>query len=190
MLRIALAGQPNCGKSTIFNHLVGYKAHTSNLPGTTVECVASEALIGGTLAEVIDLPGTYSLTSLDKAETETRNFLVAGQVDAVLNVIDASLLSRSLELTLQLLEMGIPLVVCLNMEDEAKRKGITISTESLSEKLGVPVVSAVAVRGLGVKEAAAQAAKVAREKPAVPSPTYSADVEAAISELAEKLEGG
>ena len=190
MLRIALAGQPNCGKSTIFNHLVGYKAHTSNLPGTTVEYLKSEALIGGTHAEVIDLPGTYSLTSLDVAETETRNFLVAGRVDAVLNVIDASLLSRSLELTLQLLDIGIPLVVCLNMEDEAKRKGITINTESLSEKLGVPVVSAVAVRGLGVKEAAAQAVKVARAKPAVPSPTYSADVEAVIGELTEKLEGG
>jgi len=84
VLRIALAGQPNCGKSTIFNHLVGYKAHTSNLPGTTVEYINSEALIGGTHAEVIDLPGTYSLTSLDVAETETRNFLVAGQVDACL----------------------------------------------------------------------------------------------------------
>jgi len=190
VLRIALAGQPNCGKSTIFNHLVGYKAHTSNLPGTTVEYLKSEALIGGSHAEVIDLPGTYSLTSLDVAETETRNFLVGGRVDAVLNVIDASLLARSLELTLQLLDIGIPLVVCLNMEDEAKRKGITISTESLSEKLGVPVVSAVAVRGRGVKEGAAQAVKVARAKPAVPSPTYSADVEAIVGELADKLEGG
>jgi len=190
LLRIALAGQPNCGKSTIFNHLVGYKAHTSNLPGTTVEYLKSEALIGGSHAEVIDLPGTYSLTSLDKAETETRNFLVSGQVDAVLNVIDASLLSRSLELTLQLLEMGIPLVVCLNMEDEARRKGITVDTESLSKELGVPVVSAVAVRGLGVKEAATQAVKVARAKPIVPSPTYSADVEGVIGELTEKLERG
>jgi len=190
VLRIALAGQPNCGKSTIFNHLVGYKAHTSNLPGTTVEYVKSEALIGGVRVEVIDLPGTYSLTSLDVAETETRNFLFGGRVDAVLNVIDASLLARSLELTLQLLEMGIPLVVCLNMEDEAKRKGITINTESLAEKLGVSVRSAVAVRGLGVKEATAEAVKAARTKPAVPSPIYSADVEAVIGELTEKLEGG
>ncbi|MCK4683209.1 50S ribosome-binding GTPase, partial [Candidatus Bipolaricaulota bacterium] len=89
-MRIALAGQPNCGKSTIFNHLVGYKANTSNLPGTTVEYLKSTAMIGGRQAEIIDLPGTYSLTSLDLAEAETRNFLLTGEVDAVLNVIDAS----------------------------------------------------------------------------------------------------
>lgn len=183
MIRIALAGQPNCGKSTIFNHLVGYKANTSNLPGTTVEYLKSTAMIGGRQAEIIDLPGTYSLTSLDLAEAETRNFLLAGEVDAVLNVIDASLLSRSLELTLQLLEMGIPLVVCLNMEDEARRKGITIDEKALEQKLGVPVISTIAVRGVGVKEVTACAVKVAQEKPAVPSPTYSNDVERVIDHL-------
>ena len=183
MIRIALAGQPNCGKSTIFNHLVGYKANTSNLPGTTVEYLKSTAMIGGRQAEIIDLPGTYSLTSLDLAEAETRNFLLTGEVDAVLNVIDASLLSRSLELTLQLLEMGIPLVVCLNMEDEARRKGITIDEKALEQKLGVPVISTIAVRGVGVKEVTARAVKVAHEKPAVPSPTYSNDVERVIDHL-------
>lgn len=183
MIRIALAGQPNCGKSTIFNHLVGYKANTSNLPGTTVEYLKSTAMIGGRQAEIIDLPGTYSLTSLDLAEAETRNFLLTGEVDAVLNVIDASLLSRSLELTLQLLEMGIPLVVCLNMEDEARRKGITIDEKALEQKLGVPVISTIAVRGVGVKEVTACAVKVAQEKPAVPSPTYSNDVERVIDHL-------
>jgi len=183
MIRIALAGQPNCGKSTIFNHLVGYKANTSNLPGTTVEYLKSTAMIGGRQAEIIDLPGTYSLTSLDLAEAETRNFLLTGEVDAVLNVIDASLLSRSLELTLQLLEMGIPLVVCLNMEDEARRKGITIDEKALEQELGVPVISTIAVRGVGVKEVTARAVKVAHEKPAVPSPTYSNDVERVIDHL-------
>ena len=183
MIRIALAGQPNCGKSTIFNHLVGYKANTSNLPGTTVEYLKSTAMIGGRQAEIIDLPGTYSLTSLDLAEAETRNFLLTGEVDAVLNVIDASLLSRSLELTLQLLEMGIPLVVCLNMEDEARRKGITIDEKALEQKLGVPVISTIAVRGVGVKEVTARAVKVAHEKPVVPSPTYSNDVERVIDHL-------
>ena len=183
MIRIALAGQPNCGKSTIFNHLVGYKANTSNLPGTTVEYLKSTAMIGGRQAEIIDLPGTYSLTSLDLAEAETRNFLLTGEVDAVLNVIDASLLSRSLELTLQLLEMGIPLVVCLNMDDEARRKGITIDEKALEQKLGVPVISTIAVRGVGVKEVTARAVKVAHEKPAVPSPTYSNDVERVIDHL-------
>lgn len=190
MIRIALVGQPNSGKSTIFNHLVGYRANTSNFPGTTVKYLKSEALIEGRHAEVVDLPGTYSLTSLDPAETEARNFLLGEQVDAVLNVIDASLLSRSLELTLELLEMEIPMVVCLNMADEAKRKGITIDAEELAERLGVPVVSAVAVRGLGVREAVGQAMEVGRTTPLVPSPTYSADVEGVIEELAKNLKGG
>jgi len=190
MIRIGLVGQPNSGKSTIFNHLVGYRANTSNFPGTTVKYLKSEALIEGRHAEVVDLPGTYSLTSLDPAETEARNFLLGEQVDAVLNVIDASLLSRSLELTLELLEMEIPMVVCLNMADEAKRKGITIDAEELAERLGVPVVSAVAVRGLGVREAVGQAMEVGRTTPLVPSPTYSADVEGVIEELAKNLKGG
>ncbi len=189
MIRIALVGQPNCGKSTIFNHLVGYKANTSNLPGTTVEYMKSTALVEGKKAEVIDLPGTYSLTSLDLAEAQTRNFLLSGEVDAVLNVIDASLLSRGLELTLQLLEMGIPLVVCLNMEDEARRKGLTIDADALSERLGVPVVSAVAVRGIGVKQAAASVVAAARNHPAVPPPVYSSDVEHAIDRLSSHLKG-
>ena len=100
MIRIALVGQPNCGKSTIFNHLVGYKANTSNLPGTTVEYLASEAFVDGRHVEIVDLPGLYSLTSSDEAEVESRNFLLNEGVDAILNVVDASLLSRSLELTL------------------------------------------------------------------------------------------
>jgi len=188
MIRIALVGQPNCGKSTIFNHLVGYKANTSNLPGTTVEYMKSTALIAGKRAEVIDLPGAYSLTSLDLAEAETRNFLLSGDVDAVLNVIDASLLSRGLELTMQILEMGIPLVVCLNMEDEARRKGLTIDVAALSERLGVPVVSAIAVRGIGVKKAAASVVAAAKEHPVVPAPKYSSDVERAIERLSSHIE--
>jgi ferrous iron transport protein B len=188
MIRIALVGQPNCGKSTIFNHLVGYKANTSNLPGTTVEYMKSTALIGGKRAEVIDLPGTYSLTSLDLAEAQTRNFLLDGKVDAVLNVIDASLLSRSLELTLQLLEMGIPVVVCLNMEDEARRKGISINEETLEQRLGIPVVSTIAVRGIRVKEAASRAVKAAQEKPSVPPQTYSNDVERVIERLTSTVQ--
>jgi ferrous iron transport protein B len=188
MIRVALVGQPNCGKSTLFNHLVGYKATTSNLPGTTVEFLKSEALIEGQRVQIVDLPGTYALTALDRAEAETRNYLLAGQVDAILNVVDASLLSRSLELTLQLLEMEIPLVICLNMADEAKRKGIDIDTEALARRLGVPVVSAVAVRGLGVKEAAVSAVKIAQEKPKVHPPRYSPDVETVVRALCPKLQ--
>jgi len=187
MLRIALVGQPNCGKSTIFNHLVGYKANTSNLPGTTVTYMKSTALIDGKTAEVIDLPGTYSLTSLDRAEVEARNYLLEGGVDAVLNVVDASLLSRGLELTLQLLELGLPVVVCLNMADEAKRKGIAIDTDALERRLGVPVVSAIAVRGVGVRAAASGVVKAARDGEAPRPPTYSADVERLVGQLAERI---
>ena len=187
MQRIALVGQPNCGKSTIFNHLVGYRAHTSNLPGTTVECVASHALVGGCTTEVVDLPGTYSLVAGDAAERETKEYLLHGEVDAVLNVIDASLLSRSLELTLQLLEVGIPMVVCLNMADEARRKGIAIDAEALSARLGVPVVSAVAVRGLGVAAAAREALRAAESGTAPRAPQYGKDVEHALAELARLI---
>ena len=187
MTRIALVGQPNCGKSTIFNHLVGYKAHTSNLPGTTVEFLASQALINGRTVEVVDLPGLYSLTSLDEAEVETRNYLVDRQVDAVFNIVDASLLSRSLELTLQLLELGLPVVVCLNMEDEARRKGITIDTAALEKELGVPVVRTIAVQGIGVKQAASAAVRATREKRMPPAPVYSLDVEQAIGSVTEQI---
>jgi len=187
-LRIALIGQPNCGKSTIFNHLVGYKANTSNLPGTTVEYLKSEALIAGRRVEVIDLPGTYSLTSLDEAEAETRNFLINEPIDAVLNVADASLLSRSLELTLQLLELGLPMVLCLNMVDEARRKGIDIDSEALGKRLGIPVVPAVAVRGSGVMQAAAAVARVARQHSVAPPFRYSSDVERAIASLEERVQ--
>ncbi len=186
-LRVALIGQPNCGKSTLFNHLVGYKANTSNLPGTTVEYLKSETLIGGQRAELIDLPGIYSLTSLDEAEAETRNFLINEPIDAVLNVVDASLLSRSLELTLQLLELGIPMVLCLNMVDEGRRKGIEIDADALSEQLGIPVVPAVAVRGTGVMEAAVTTARVARKRSVAPPVKYSQDVERAIESLVQEV---
>lgn len=187
MTRIALVGQPNSGKSTIFNHLVGYKATTSNFPGTTVEYLSSEAWIAGSHVEVVDLPGTYSLLSMDSAEAVTRDYLLRGGVDAILNVVDASLLSRSLELTFQLLEIGIPLVVCLNMEDEAKRKGIAIRTDDLSRRLGVPVVSTVAVRGTGVKEAATRALEAAQEGTSPPPPTYGPDAEEAIAAIASEV---
>jgi len=187
-LKIALIGQPNCGKSTLFNHLVGYKANTSNLPGTTVEYLKSEAIIAGQRLEVIDLPGTYSLVPLDEAEAQTRNFLVSESIDAVLNVVDASLLSRSLELTLQMLELNVPVVLCLNMMDEARRKGIDIDVGALSERLGIPVVPTVAVRGTGVREAVSQTIRTARENLAPTPIPYSADIEAAIEQTSSQID--
>jgi len=186
-MRIALVGQPNCGKSTLFNHLVGYRAHTSNLPGTTVEVLASRAWISGKAVEVVDLPGTYSLITGDQAEATTRSYLEAGGVDAVLNVVDASLLSRSLELTLELLELGVPMVVCLNMADEARRKGVSIDADRLAERLGVPVVPAVAVRGVGVLAAARAAVGTAVQGASPPTPSYGKDVEEALHAIERVL---
>ena len=179
MKRIALVGQPNSGKSTLFNALVGYRAVASNFPGTTVELLRGRAAIGGEPVEVVDLPGTYSLLAGDRAEQVARDFLTSGEVDAVVNVVDASLLSRSLELTLELAELGLPLVVCLNMLDEAQHKGIEIDAERLSQLLGVPVVGTVAARGLGLKRLLSA---IPQARPARP-PRYSADVERAISQV-------
>ncbi len=187
--RIALVGQPNSGKSTVFNHLVGYKAHTSNLPGTTVEFLSSEAFVDGSRIEVVDLPGTYSLTSLDEAEAETRRSLLTNPPDAILNIVDASLLSRSLELTYQVLELGIPTVLCLNMMDEARRKGISIDAGALASHLGIPVIEATAVRGTGVKESVSAAVRAAKQAASHPMPSYSADIEEVIRSVGEALAG-
>lgn len=176
---IALVGQPNAGKSTLFNALVGYRAVASNFPGTTVELLRGKALIGGRPVEVVDLPGTYSLLAGDRAEELARDFLTSGEVDAVVNVLDASLLARSLELTLELCELGLPMVVCLNMMDEARHKGVQIDAGELSRLLGVPVVEAVASRGMGLRELLSALPRARVPNP----PRYSADVEGAIRQL-------
>ncbi|MBC7093576.1 ferrous iron transport protein B [Candidatus Bipolaricaulota bacterium] len=175
--RIALVGQPNSGKSTLFNALVGWRAVASNFPGTTVEVLRGRANLAGRPAEVVDLPGIYSLAAQDPAERVARDFLLGEQVDLIVNVVDASLLSRSLSLTLELAELGIPMVVCLNMADEAEHKGIRIEREKLAELLGVPAVATVAARGVGLPEllAALPEAKVPRP------PRYSADLERALA---------
>ncbi len=149
---IALIGQPNCGKSTIFNYFSGYKAMVSNFPGTTVKYTVSQVVFQGEEITCVDLPGVYSLTSIDPAELESRNYLLAGEADVILNVIDASHLDRSLELTLELMSLERPMVVALNMMDEADRKGIRIDPARLSQMLGVPVVPCVAAAGRGLTE--------------------------------------
>jgi ferrous iron transport protein B len=186
-MKIALMGQPNSGKSTIFNHVAGYKAVTSNFPGKTVEYTLTKFKIFGQLIELVDLPGTYSLTSFDLAELEARKYLLNGNVDVVINVVDASLLSRSLELTLQLLELKLPMVICLNMIDEAERKGIRIDIEKLSKIFGVPVVPAVAVKGKGIKRLFSTAYKVGEKKKTGKKINFSKDVEGVISQLSIQI---
>lgn len=186
-MKIVLMGQPNSGKSTIFNHVAGYKAVTSNFPGKTVEYTSSKVNLFGEIFEIVDLPGTYSLTSFDLAELEARKYLLRNSVDIVINVIDASLLSRSLELTLQLLELKLPMVICLNMIDEAERKGIKIDIEKLSKILGVPVMPTIAVKGNGVKELFSIAYKMGEKKKIGKTLNFSKDVEEVIAQLSTQI---
>ncbi len=150
--RIVLIGQPNSGKSTLFNSISGAKAKTSNFPGTSVKLTESTIRIGSRTFELIDLPGSYSLHPFEPAEEVTTKFLLKERIDLIINVIDASILARGLELTLELLETGIPVIVVLNQIDEAERKGIKIDRGKLEKILGVPVVSTIALYGKGIDE--------------------------------------
>ncbi len=151
-MKIALLGQPNSGKSTLFNAVVGYKSLTSNFAGTTVEYTHGQARVNGDVIELIDLPGLYSLNSSSPIEAVSRDFLLGERWDVLINVVDASQLARSLELSLELLDLEAPLVLCLNMMDEAARKGLVIDAAALAAALGVPVVEATASRGRGIVE--------------------------------------
>lgn len=148
-LLVALAGQPNGGKSTIFNMLTGARQHVANYPGVTVEKKVGFYSQNGATIELVDLPGTYSLTSYSLEERVARDFIVKDCPSAVINVADASNLKRHLFLTFQLLEMGAPVVVALNMMDVAESRGQEIDTALLAEKLGAPVVPTVGRKGTG-----------------------------------------
>ncbi|MBN1780874.1 ferrous iron transport protein B [bacterium] len=185
--QIILAGQPNCGKSTLFNEVAGYRSVASNFPGATVEYTRGHVNICGQTFDIVDLPGIYSLTSFDPAAQETQRYLLNEKVDVIINVMDASTLSRSLELTLQLMDLEIPMVICLNMMDEARRKGIHIDLERLSQILGVPVFPTVAARGKGVQNLFHEVMRFA-EKPFKPGHLIgNRDVEAVITELISYL---
>ena len=187
-MKIALIGQPNCGKSTIFNYFSGYKAAVSNFPGTTVKYTVSQVVFEGEKITCVDLPGVYSLTSTDQAELESRNYLLSGQADVIINVIDASLLGRSLELTLELMSLERPLVVALNMMDEAARKGIVIDAEKLAKLLGAPVVPTVAAVGRGLTDLLGTAVQAGHSGVRPAQILFSADVEEEIAELSDHLD--
>jgi ferrous iron transport protein B len=186
-MRIALVGQPNCGKSALFNSVAGYKTIVSNFPGTTVDYVASQINLNGESFTLVDLPGIYSLSTSEKEELLTRRYLINERPDLVINIMDASVLSRSLELTLELLELKIPLVVCLNMIDEAERKGVEIDVNHLSQDLGVSVVPTIATRGQGVPELFQTAVENGKNGKTGNTHFLSLDVESAISELSGLL---
>lgn len=151
-MRFALIGQPNCGKSTLFNQVAGYKAETGNFSGTTVTFTESRVRVLGEVVDLVDLPGCYALDGLNPAERETLRYLHSRQVDVIINVADATRLAQSLELTLELLPLNYPVVLALNMMDEALRLGLRIDGEGLAQELGLPVLPLVASKGRGVKD--------------------------------------
>jgi len=150
-LTIAVAGNPNCGKSALFNALTGIRQQTGNWPGVTVERKAGQFQLAGTAVTLVDLPGIYSLDATSLDEKVSRDYLLSREAELVINVVDASNLERNLYFTVQLLEMGVPLVLALNMMDVAERRGLELDTDRLSRLLGCPVVPIVAVRGQGLE---------------------------------------
>ncbi len=184
---IIFIGQPNSGKSTLFNAIAGLKAETSNFPGTTVEHTHSKVNVEGKILNIIDLPGTYTLNPSEEVENVALKHLFVEKPDLIINVLDASILGRSLELTLELIELGYPMVVDLNMMDLAEKKGIDIDKDKLSEILGIPVVSTIASHGRGIKELLETALKVLAKAEAVKPIKWSRDVEDRISELEEMI---
>jgi ferrous iron transport protein B len=150
MRRIVLVGTPNVGKSVVFNRLTGVYAQVSNYPGTTVEISRGSIVIGGKRVQVIDTPGMYSLLPITEEERVARTLLMSEHPHCVLHVVDAKNLERMLPLTLQLIEAGLPVVLVLNMMDEADAAGITVDVKTLGDRLGVPAVPTVATTGYGI----------------------------------------
>jgi len=187
---VIFIGQPNSGKSTLFNSIAGPKAETSNFPGTSIKHTHSRVNIEGRLLDIIDLPGTYSLCTTDPAEQIVLTHLFTEKPDLVINVVDASTLSRGLELTLELVELGYPTVVALNMMDVAERKGVQIEAVGIENLIGAPVTPTIAAHGRGVKELLDRAFEVIDTGQALRPRPYSVDVESQVVDVERLLPPG
>lgn len=187
---ITMAGNPNTGKSTVFNNLTGLRQHTGNWPGKTVTRAEGGFIYNEKRYKVVDLPGTYSLLSTSTDEEVARNFILFGQPDVTVIVVDATRLERNLNLALQILEITDRAVLCLNLMDEARRNQIEIDVRELSKELGIPVIPASARRKVGMNELLAAIEEVASGK-YVCRPhkikSRSAKLNHAISNLSAKL---
>lgn len=185
-LRIALAGNPNCGKTTLFNALTGSNQFVGNWPGVTVEKKEGKLKKHDGVI-VTDLPGIYSLSPYTLEEVVARNYLIGERPDAILNIIDGTNLERNLYLTTQLTELGIPVVIAINMMDVVKKNGDKIDTAMLSKELGCKIVEISALKGTGVMEAADAAIDAAKNAKTVPMHTFSGVVEHAIAHIEEAV---
>ena len=188
-IKIALAGNPNCGKTTMFNDLTGSNQFVGNWPGVTVE--KKEGKLKGNKDVIItDLPGIYSLSPYTLEEVVTRNYLIQEKPDVILNLVDGSNIERNLYLTTQLTEMGIPVVIALNMMDVVRKNGDHIDTKKLSDELGCPVIETSAVKGEGCMKAAEQAIAMAESAGEFSAKhTFDHAVETALSEIESMVEG-
>ncbi len=187
---IALAGNPNSGKTTLFNALTGARQHVGNYPGVTVEKKQGTFVQNGYRFNIVDLPGTYSLTAYSLEEVVARDFLINDKPSLVIDIVDASNLERNLYLAVQFMELGIPVCIALNMMDVAKGRGIAIDEAKLSRLLGVPVVPTVARKGQGKKELMNRAADIIENGPQQ-TPlhiSYGNDLDAALKEMEARIE--
>ena len=186
-IKIALAGNPNCGKTTLFNALTGSNQFVGNWPGVTVEKKEGK-LKGHKDVTIMDLPGIYSLSPYTLEEVEARNYLINERPDAILNIVDGTNIERNLYLSTQIMELGIPVIMAVNMMDIVEKNGDKIHIDKLAKKLGCEVVTISALKGTGIKEAADKAVQIAQKKgAAVPVHEFDKDVEAVIRTVESKL---
>ncbi len=183
---LALAGNPNCGKTTMFNSLTGATQYVGNWPGVTVEKKEGRWREDKEI-RIMDLPGVYSLSPYTLEEVVARDYLVNERPDCIVNLVDASNIERNLYLTTQLTEMGIPVVVALNMMDIVRKRGDKIDGKKLSEALGVPVVETAAIKGEGTRELMAAARKAAAGAARPPQHAFAAEIEQAIGKIEAML---
>ena len=162
-IKIALAGNPNSGKTTLFNALTGSNQHVGNFPGVTVDQKSGEVREHKECT-VVDLPGIYSLRTYTQEEIVTRDYILNQKPDGIINIVDATNIERNLYLTMQLMELNIPLVLALNMMDEVRANGGTIDVQKLSDDLGIPVVPITAAKGEGVSELMDRAVETAKNR--------------------------
>ncbi len=186
MFTVALAGNPNCGKTTIFNALTGANQHVGNWPGVTVEKKEGMLRFGGNQYNIVDLPGTYSLGAYSEDEIVARDFILKDKPDLVVSVVDATNIERNLYLTVQLLEMGANVIIALNMMDEAQEREIKIDVDSLQRQLGVPIVPMIASRQKGIDDLKSKISEAVKKNAAEPIKiTYGHKIDEAVASLAQ-----